>query len=749
MAKSDKFYLRQLSNELIRKPNASSFFSKVRENVPTTSFGFFVDELKRHPSPKSSILGKRTGSNVKDLDNIMGLTSLDIESELKWSKAVFSRNTDVIEEYIKLSKKYSLLLMSGDYKKAKEVLNSIESRFGPSLWLIKNRIAFLQLTEGLEAQKRFTQNIKDKAKYRGFIAYITHWVSIRNEETTTAIKFISQFQNVLTKEAKYLDKGYIPYLKYHILNMEDLKLEEVCSILSLDFSRSLIDYYESFVCAGRVILLKGSDTDKAQLLYCLKKFVYKIPDERLHLLMSLLNQPSANVSPLKDSIACYDKFPEGNYAEALIEASKGLEKEPTNPSLICLSAFCKSMINDSNGVKKDDKPINTESLNNPLHEILIEKLSDVVSGGVAGAPKQTNDLIKMGMNFSSVLGISAPSVIINKEFVKRKISDNSTLLSSLKVPSLDPFLIPVFDNSNILNEYTNRILEMCTKSPSISYSLAFVNKETIDARHYCDEASLSLKGNLAYSSESYQDAYKYGESLVKSPISFYQRQGHQLVARSLLTLKNYKATCRYIADHFIHQQHLYSIFPIAEVVKELPVEGDEWYEVRGLIALSIILDAYTKYIGKEFSSQRTYAYEDFLESHGVDRPSQLLPKLHLFDKTQFIYFLKFICIESIMDTSTKFDYPSQVSAERLAVCRLLVEIDPVNKDEYQQEIKDLIRKDVINKKMKEIDESRIYIDIEKLKEWGFQELQEGFDRYKEYLRHGLDEEVTSKREEAK
>ncbi len=48
----------------------------------------------------------------------------------------------------------------------------------------------------------------------------------------------------------------------------------------------------------------------------------------------------------------------------------------------------------------------------------------------------------------------------------------------------------------------------------------------------------------------------------------------------------------------------------------------------------------------------------------------------------------------------------------------------------KQEMKELVKREVIKKPLKEIDfKSRIYVDIEKVREWATSELKESFLRY--------------------
>lgn len=155
------------------------------------------------------------------------------------------------------------------------------------------------------------------------------------------------------------------------------------------------------------------------------------------------------------------------------------------------------------------------------------------------------------------------------------------------------------------------------------------------------------------------------------------------------------------------------------------------------MALPIVLKIHSKYYSKEIDSYITYALEDFLDSKNIRRPSELINMYANYQRNQLVFFLREICVESTMDTYTEFNGPHDVAAERLKICRILCELDQPNKDEYQEEIKNLIRQEAISKMLVEIEQSRIHVDVVKLREWAKKDLSESFLRYLDFVRHGI------------
>ena len=94
-----------------------------------------------------------------------------------------------------------------------------------------------------------------------------------------------------------------------------------------------------------------------------------------------------------------------------------------------------------------------------------------------------------------------------------------------------------------------------------------------------------------------------------------------------------------------------------------------------------------------------------------------------------------------MDCSTVYIGSQDLAKERIEVCRLLCEFDSSNIDEYQSEIKDIHRRLMIKKKTREIEQSKIHVDIKGLKEIAHKNLKEHYSRYHSYIKKGIDMET--------
>ena len=139
---------------------------------------------------------------------------------------------------------------------------------------------------------------------------------------------------------------------------------------------------------------------------------------------------------------------------------------------------------------------------------------------------------------------------------------------------------------------------------------------------------------------------------------------------------------------------------------------------------------------REHETNRRIAYDEFLIANGVERPSNLI--VDKFPRKKLIYFLANVCIPEIMDISFyAFPTSRSLDEERINVCLLLSQIDPENSEIYNDEIKNLTKILSIEDGLRDVDRSRVHVNIDAIASWAHTELGEQYQRYKDLLRVGV------------
>jgi hypothetical protein len=77
-----------------------------------------------------------------------------------------------------------------------------------------------------------------------------------------------------------------------------------------------------------------------------------------------------------------------------------------------------------------------------------------------------------------------------------------------------------------------------------------------------------------------------------------------------------------------------------------------------------------------------------------------------------------------------FESSHEVAEERLDICQRLLTLDPESVAIYHTEIKDISRRLVIRRRIKEVEQSKVYIDVERLRKEAVEQVRDSYARYK-------------------
>ena len=128
------------------------------------------------------------------------------------------------------------------------------------------------------------------------------------------------------------------------------------------------------------------------------------------------------------------------------------------------------------------------------------------------------------------------------------------------------------------------------------------------------------------------------------------------------------------------------------------------------------------------------AYDDYLAAHGVDRASKLDLSALTAETARLIFFLRYICVPEVMDYSLAFASSTELEDERIAVCQMLLSLDPENTKAYSAEISRLTLASAIRATIQRVDERKVYIDTEGIRRSLDKSFHDRFERYIAYTR---------------
>ncbi|MFW5872203.1 MAG: hypothetical protein ACOCUT_03765, partial [bacterium] len=631
--------------DLIKSKNPDKYLSKVRTQIDPDHYKKVLDAIEQYPYKVTHLLG----SHPKDYNELdfHNLIPLSFEKELTWAKTVLHMNVISINKFLVFSNQFSAELLKGKYASARNVLVEIEKELGQSMWLIKNKIALLQLTEGLESQKQYTKKVKEELRDRSLVKFVIHWISIRNEGKTTLNKFITQFEPIINRFDPIKLLGFKEYCSYHVLGNDFISHEEFVNVLRLEYSRSLVDYYEAFVSLLRITLINDNEKLKSKVKYIIETTSELIEDPRLDLFRSILGGQTKSI--IKEPIESCDSFFQGNYHLAMEQALFALNKSPDNPMLILQASYAKASLNEVQITEENEKKSKKGTL--PINELLINNIANVIRNGAIRASKELKELNKLSINFSCFPWASIIKIIVRQETTIFSPIDSEGVISVLKIPYTHPLLIELTSNTSVYNDYLDLCSKTFVKTLSMEYMLAKAQKRNNLSAYKTGEYSTKyLNGIVSFLNSRYPEAIDNGKYLATKTSGYYTRKGIGLVSHSYLLLQDLENACRSTAEFYLKDKNNYPFLPLNELFQSIRSGTDEWERISSLIDFSIVLDAYVKHVNLNGETERIFAYEDFLLNNGMKRPSELKEKIHQFDREKLIYYLRYICVEANMDT---------------------------------------------------------------------------------------------------
>jgi hypothetical protein len=178
-------------------------------------------------------------------------------------------------------------------------------------------------------------------------------------------------------------------------------------------------------------------------------------------------------------------------------------------------------------------------------------------------------------------------------------------------------------------------------------------------------------------------------------------------------------------------------FKMPDLTRSLPVDrlahviGKRTRPLAHSLSLPIFFDIYAKGGANAQDPRRRYAYEDFLAAHTLSRPSELARLASTLPRKYLVYFLRYVCVENVLDMSLTFSSSREVAEERAAICRLLIQIDPASRDLYEVEIASIVRQLTMQRRVREIEQSKIYVDMDGVRSSVTRSLRPVFDQYRE------------------
>lgn len=717
-----------LRSQLRREPNPELQVSRFRSSCKTNEILYYAQKLNDLPEARTYAMGIPFPRTLQELNVVQRQWRDEFQRELLWSACQIRVFAKQLNQFFLVERAIERACLTGHYVDARSSLKTVESEFGYSLWYLQTLIAILELTEGLESQKRFTQKIIQDSSLSAELRLHVYFFSLRAEKSVSPERFQSFVRDAVPRALDETD-GAGQYYAFRWNFFGSVRFQDPRSILLLDRDASIIDRYQSFI---RLCQLIVADPDLEQytkhLIRPLQLLLGKIADKRLLNVASVLalDVDYGDTALSRELVTYADRYSAGKYRECLNAIEQLPDRMQCNFEMFEIAAYASARAGDGSF---------RLSLSEPKMQLLT-RLREIILK-TERSQDSFHELQKLCFMFQEHSWAPQLFAFLMREHQHGSytVPERYVLLGDLNGIPLNPRLSCSIKNQTAFKKYFSTIssavgdslskmlYEACGRGDSASV-LALVEEGLPESR------ASKYAGHVCVANKDFKSAEQRFLSLCETGHYLDHQDGLEGLVLVFLNSGQVAKAVDAAVSGILRTPQMRARLPLDRVLASVELGSDP--ELKRNICLPILYDIYARSIGGERDVRRSLAYEEFLNAQNFARPSQIRSHEARFQIESLKYFLRYVCVTSVMDTSTAFDSSDDIENERIAVCQMLTELDPENTAIYSEEIKGITQRLMISRGIREIERGKIHVDIDGIKASVEAEGKEIFSRFRAF-----------------
>ena len=689
----------------------------------------FLAWLKRYPSSQAPLFIPSRRETYADIPLHHAISISRVSSQIQVALFQILPHIEILKSYVGSLDLLERSWAAGDASGIEYCLSQIEEKCGLSLTLVEARIAFLQEFRGLEAQKRYTRSIHEAAPYK-MAAFAAHYLSERYENDSSIAGFGQRMDSVLDGMMKTNDLlatfGKIFFLRKDLIDVSE---EALAKYLSVTSSLSVVDAYEGFLAAAQAMFRLGDQSDEWDLLLAACDAL-TVDDYRLTKLKACLRGEFSEVPAV--SPAAEEAFLQGDISHALTLANKRAIASPLDVDALSVIASC--LAYSSSSYDYDRYP----AFQRRILQLLVDlkRRSSGYKEACVGAEKLIT-------NYSFLRIVRALHGYIGIETESQPPLPIACLANTLlNSPAIGPYQVVGLAHGN----YDSAVAHCCSQeaAPLVSSLVcALAGSDVVPQSISPDSLRHELECRIAIAKDDLDTALQLATLLNSGTSAIRRRRGLAMQIYCLIQLDKSDEAISCLAQSCVVDPDTQHSLPVLN-----PLLSEPWPVLKHMANSPYLAIALSLAVGLSETTallrNRRFAYDDFIRSCGVDRPSRLESQLdelaERFTRPLIINFLQFVCIPQIMDVSFQtFKHSKELFEERVEICKLLIKFDADHADVHTAELSDLTRHLAVADGLTSIDHTRVYINLPSIVRSVLPSVVEPLDRCKALLAAGVPE----------
>lgn len=662
----------------------------------------------------------------------------NLEKELLWYKRIILDYQPEINQFLLFKKKFEIQFLHGEYQKSLDTLTHIENNICFSQWSIEKRLLVAEYQTGFKKNKEVLASIiSDQNDI--VVNILSQYQSIRVERTISHLKYEDILDTYLEN---YRKRELEEYLLQKLNSFSKYCFEFPGFLLFYENNASVIDRYLMF----REIVLqefaKRNPVINQIKLRTLCLDIFQATDDPVfaNIAFGLGASPNINVTSENiDIIRCLDFYTKGEYENCFNNTISILRSNPTIIELY--EVLIKSSVRLKNSLKNvfNEGTIASTLLIN-LSKLLQKEDDFQVTW---------NNIHKLISNVGRNQWTQKLFAVIQDEFSSYNSDFSNSRFTIGYSDFYNPLLSIAFEERRNSLSFLDKLSSKITESITIDFWME-LNTALFEKSRKMELENKQVDGfrGTFYLARAFQAKGEFETSLIllnrledqfayDSKLIFNRLELSHVKSVNYVGNKDYSTGLEFIVNEIIEQpnfRHKLNNDFLIYSIKE-----NEDFINDNLITVPILIHQMLDVREDINSNDLWISYDNFLCSHGFDYPHEIIEKVGLFDLKHVIYFLKHIARQSLFYNSYMFENQDELDNERIEICLRLVEIDPENLREYQDEISEISRDLLIRKGIKQIDESKIYVDVDGIRKTLDSDLKESFNRSINLVNLSIDE----------
>lgn len=649
----------------------------------------------------------------------------NLKKDLDWMSLSIVRYAKELSIFVEQTLSFQKAFLLGAYEEANAVLESITGEFGPSLWVLEKSCLLAEYASGLEANKKLLTQIVGNEKNDALLRFISEYVSLRCETKLSAenynLRLIRAIEDI---------EGDFPelsaYIRYRLVHLSLNPIPVATLVTYFEGPSPVVDRYLTFIAILQSCAVAGAEfwDIAANVLYRVDGLIHDLRIDAL--LQFFIPERKQEWSSLAAGVLdILDNYTDGNYESSAKASAKLLIENPEVYELYYVyirsleymkksfiqvfpkDSVAASILEHTNVVIRGEKSWRGSS--DAIFKLSLSLWRDPLAYGL--------------YDFYVQDALPSPE----KRFHK---------LALLNASSVNPRFAMIYGDPDKANKFLGQLSHRAGKA-----------------------STLSLIRGVTVTSHNVEN-YKFPQSIPETRRRVYSALIHEAASRPQLAISVLKPLLTHITEDKL-PGGFHTRDRVTRVLFRCYLDTKELAECTDMVVrsflqnelstmnlpLTLLVDAIDETSPPDVMRRITYpllysiihtkvravyvAYDNFLNSLGVCRPTQLLDIADQFRPEELHKFLFRVCTVDVLACSYHFTGTKDLEAERIRICQFLSEMDKTNLKAYSDEISTITSRSLIREGMRQIDVSKIYVDEMGVRTAGRRLLEESFERYRE------------------